>query len=96
MEAWHVSEMEQAALPGMESGRRTERVEWGLRHTRDSFMFKRGEVSMRPSLENALECLASDYCGWDGTEQLVSRTIVTYTGRWGAVTVPGQGGGAGA
>lgn len=72
---------EQAALPGLEAGRRTERVEWGLRSTADTFLHRKGEVSARPNEENARNCVGRVESGWRATE-IVRRTVVTYTTPW--------------
>ena len=71
----------QAALPGMDAGKRTERVEWGLRWTTDTVFGRRGTVEPRPDEANARKCEGVAEWGWRGTE-VVSRTVVTYTTPW--------------
>lgn len=70
------------ALPGMEAGRRTERVEWALRGTADTFLHRKGEIIPRPDEENARSCVGRQELGWRDTE-VVCRTVVTYTTPWG-------------
>jgi hypothetical protein len=78
--------------PRMElvAGRRAERTEWGLRSVRDGWQHKKGHVEQRDSLEYALTCRERPYAGRAGDEQVVSRTIVTYTTDW--KQVPGYEG----
>jgi hypothetical protein len=81
---------DQSALPGMEAGRRTERVEWGLRSTADTVLHRKGEVDVRPGEENARYCVGRVECGHRSTE-IVRRTIVTYTTPWERVEDGGDG-----
>lgn len=78
---------QQAALPGMEAGRRTERVEWGLRSTASDFLHRKGDVTPRVSEQHARECAVTGL-GW-GAIEIVQRTVVTYTTPW--EMVPGDG-----
>lgn len=73
--------MAEAALPGMEAGRRTETVEWGLRWVDDTILHRRGHVEPRQDEQAARSVVGRREYGWHGTE-VVSRTIVTYTTRW--------------
>ena len=75
------------ALPGMEAGRRTERVEWGLRFRSDTGLHRKGHVEPRPSEHNARQCVGRSDYGWRDTE-IVRRTVVTYTTKW--ETAPAQ------
>jgi len=79
----------QPALPGMEAGRRAERVEWGLRQTIGTFLQRNGEVTIRATEEQARKCVGRPELGWRGTE-IVRRTVVTYTTPW--ESVGGDGG----
>lgn len=72
---------DQAALPGMEAGRRTERVEWGLRSAAGTCFHRKGEVTPRVSEEHARKCAGHPELGWGETE-IVRRTVVTYTTPW--------------
>jgi hypothetical protein len=65
--------------PRGEAGRRVERVEWGLRTTRDNFLHAKGHVEPRPSEQNARELAGRGLWG----DEVVARTVVTYTTRWG-------------
>jgi hypothetical protein len=68
-------------IPGIEAGRRVERVEWGLRQTVGTFLMDKGEVDTRPSEENARSLVGSAHTGFRNTE-VVRRTVVTYTSDW--------------
>ena len=70
-------------IPGVEQGDRHERVEWGLRQTRGNFLMRKGHVDLRPSEENARECVGNRYYGLADTE-VVRRVVVTYTTPWEA------------
>jgi hypothetical protein len=74
----------QQALPGMEAGRRTERVEWGLRQTIGTFLMRKGDVDLRTGEDQARECAVRAELGWRGTE-VVRRTVVTYTTSWESI-----------
>lgn len=80
-------------LPGFEAGRRTERTEWGLRSTADTFLHRRGDVIPRFSEENARECAGRPELGWRSCTEVVRRTIVTYTTAWELVAPVGKPGG---
>jgi hypothetical protein len=71
----------QRALPGMDAGRRVQRVEWGLRRTADTVLERKGEVTIRSSEEQARECVGRPELGWRGTD-IVRRTVVTSTTAW--------------
>lgn len=70
-------------LFGNPTGKRVERVEWGLRQKVGNFLMDKGEVDIRPSEENARACVGDLYRGWRDTE-VVSRTVVTITTDWEA------------
>lgn len=76
-------------LPGhVELGKRTERTEWGVRWLRDHVIAKRGQVTTAQN-EGLARWWATHpeaaYSGFPrGAVEVVSRTVVTYTGRWGA------------
>lgn len=76
-------------LPGhVEAGKRTERTEWGVRWLRDHVTVKRGHIDMAPTEARARWWAThpeAPYSGFPtGAVTVVSRTIVTYTGRWEA------------
>src|SRR5262249_48277139 len=71
-------------------GRRVETVEFGLRTAKDNIFHRKGHVEQMPSVEQAVDCRARPFCGWKGDEQIVPRTIVTYTTDW--TVVPGHEG----
>jgi hypothetical protein len=74
-------------LPVLPKVRREVRVEYGLRTVRDGVFHRRGHVEERSSLEFALQCREQPFSGWKGDEQIVTRTVVTYTTQW--TEVPG-------
>jgi hypothetical protein len=74
----------------MVDGRRAVRVEWGLRAVRDRTFCRKGHVDEKGSLEFAVHCRDRPFTGHDGDEQVVTRTIVTYTTSW--TEVPGYEG----
>ena len=71
-------------------GRRVETVEFGLRTAKDSIFHRKGHVEQMSSPERAVDCRDRPFCGWQGDEQIVTRTIVTYTTDW--TVVPGHEG----
>ena len=72
------------------TGRRVETVEWGLRTGRDGVFHRKGHVEQRSSLESAVECRDRPFSGYQGDEQVVTRTVVIYTTQW--TEVPGYEG----
>ena len=72
------------------SGRRVETVEFGLRTAKDDIFHRKGHVEQMSSLERAVGCRERPFSGWKGDEQVVTRTIVTYTTDW--TVVPGHEG----
>ena len=72
------------------SGRRVETVEFGLRTPKDNIFYRKGHVEQMSSLERAVDCRDRPFCGRQGDEQVVTRTIVTYTTDW--TVVPGHEG----
>jgi hypothetical protein len=74
----------------MVDGRRTETVQWGLRTVRDNLFHRKGHVEPRGSLEYAVASRDQPGTGWKGDEQVVTRTVVTYTTQW--TEVPGYEG----
>jgi hypothetical protein len=74
-------------LPGFEQGRRSVRVEYGLRRARDGVFARKGHIDLRDSAESAAASRDRPFSGWDGDEEIVTRTIVTYTTEW--TVVPG-------
>jgi hypothetical protein len=75
----------------MVAGRRVETVEYGLRTATDNVFHRRGHVEgSMSSLERALDCRERPFCGRRGDEQVVTRTILTYTTDW--TVVPGHDG----
>ena len=81
----------QLAIGGMESGRRVERVEWGLRTTVANFLNRKGHVDIRFDEANARLLVNDIYSGHRDTE-VVRRTIVTYTTDWESVPDPERDG----
>ena len=71
-------------------GRRVVTVEFGLRTATDNTFHRKGHVEQRSSLEQAVDCRDRPFSGWRGDEQVVTRTIVTYTTDW--TVVPGHEG----
>lgn len=74
-------------LPGQaERGKRVERTEWGVRWLRDYVTTKRGQIAEAPNEHQARQWAThpeAQYWGFPaGYVQVVSRTIVTYTGPW--------------
>ena len=68
-----------------ESGKRTEEVQWGVRHRRDTLTTKRGHVDIRPGESSARFSQTDEAAryGWvSGDCEVVHRTVVTYTGDW--------------
>jgi hypothetical protein len=72
------------------AGRRVETVEYGLRTQTDTVFHRRRHVEQHDSLEYALACREQPFTGRRGDEQVVTRTIVTYTTEW--AEVPGHDG----
>lgn len=66
-----------------ESGQREERVEWGIRATKDRGWRRKGHVEAKASEESARFCLTDEAIssGYRHCE-LVSRTVVTHTTQW--------------
>ena len=73
-----------------DQGRRAEHVEYGLRTVKDNAFHRKGHVEQRSSIEFAVQCRDQPHSGWSGDEQVVTRTIVTYTTSW--TEVPGYEG----
>jgi hypothetical protein len=71
-------------------GRRVEAVEYGLRTTRDGVFHRKGHVEPHDSIEFAVACRERPFTGRRGDEQVVTRTVVTYTTEW--TEVPGYEG----
>lgn len=71
-------------------GRRAETVEFGLRTATDNIFHRKGHVEPRSSLEAAVQSRERPFSRWEGDEQVVTRTIVTYTTGW--TVVPGYEG----
>jgi len=71
-------------------GRRVETVEFGLRTATDNIFHRKGHVEQMSSLDRAVDCRDRPFCGRQGDEQVVTRTIVTYTTDW--TVVPGHEG----
>ena len=71
------------ALPGVEQGTRTERVEWGLMCTEDGYLGRRGHVDVSAS-ESSARWATTDEAALYGHrgQVVVSRTVVTYTAKW--------------
>lgn len=80
----------QEPLPGFETGKRAEQVEYGLRRVRDEVFGRKGTVEPWDSAESAADARDRPFSGWHGDEQIVTRTIVTYTTEW--TEVPGYEG----
>lgn len=72
--------------PPGEPGKRVERTEWGVRWLRDHVTNRRGKVTTAPNEDLARWWAThpeAQYSGFPpGAVAVVSRTIVTYTGRW--------------
>lgn len=71
-------------------GRRVETAQFGLRTATDNIFHRKGHVEQMSSLERAVDCRDRPFCGRQGDEQVVTRTIVTYTTDW--TVVPGHEG----
>lgn len=84
--------MSEAPLFG-ERGKRTERIEWGVRALEDHRLravgigIRKGQVEARPGESLARFCVTDEGAsyGWPPCE-VVRRTVVTYTGDWEAET----------
>ena len=72
------------------TGRRVETVEWGLRTMQDGVFHRKGHVEQRDSPESAAACRNRPFSGYQGNEQVVTRTVVVYTTEW--TEVPGYEG----
>ena len=73
-----------------EQGRRAEKTEYGLRTARDGVFRRKGHIEECSSLESALDLRERPFTGRRGDEEIVIRTIVTYTTQW--TVVPGHDG----
>ena len=71
-------------------GRRVETAEFGLRTAEDNIFHRKGHVEQMSSPERAADCRDRPFSGRKGDEQIVTRTIVTYTTDW--TVVPGHEG----
>lgn len=80
-------------VPGpAESGKRVERTEWGVRALRDCIC-KRGKIETARDEEQARRWAThpeAQYWGFPaGSVEVVSRTVVTFTGAWEATDAAG-------
>ena len=67
-----------------DSGRREERVEWGVDWPSDEYLHQRGQVNRAVDQEHAERMAAQTYWVRIGRYQghVVSRVVVTYTTDW--------------
>lgn len=70
-------------IPGIEKGKRTERIEWGQRALEDCFLIgRKGTVRKAYGEEQARGYDDAFYTGGPKVFEAVQRTVVTYTGDW--------------
>lgn len=75
--------MDELDIPGLEKGKRTERVEWGERSISDtSLVGPVGSVRKAYGEEQARGYDGAFYPGGPRVKEAVKRTVVTYTSDW--------------
>ena len=71
-------------------GRRAVQDQFGLRNARDSHSHRAGHIEPYDSPEFAVHCRDKPFNGFQGDEEVITRTVVTYTTQW--TVVPGYEG----